>query len=542
MMLADLWIRYHLSRKNRNMGDKENTIIGNQRLYRQQHLHEHFFNHLAGSKSNYQKSINQATSAILEFLEERDTPFTGIPTDQLMEKFSQVFIGEGNELTLRETLEELKELYLNDAVAFHHPKYVAHLNCPILIPALAAEMIISSVNSSMDTWDQSIGATLIELKLIEWTLTKIGYPHGADGVFTSGGTQSNLMGLLLARDHFIKESYKLDPKTEGIPAEAGKFRILCSEISHFSLKKSASLLGLGQKSIVPIPVDRQYKMDVISLNKAIHSLKAQGNIPIAIVGTAGTTDFGSIDPLAEIAKIAREHNVWFHVDAAYGGGLILSDQHRPKLNGIEQSDSATIDYHKTFFQPVSSSGFFMRDKKFIRHISYYADYLNSKEQEADGVPNMVKKSIQTTRRFDALKLWMTLRVTGVKRLGQCIDHVIDLAEKSADLLEKDDAFELLNTPEMSAIVFRFIPLEKKLSPGQASHLNAHIRKCMFSEGHALLASTKINDEVYLKFTLLNPLTQLEDIREIIALIKKHAMTYFNNSLKTNTPWKEPMTL
>ena len=542
-MLADLMDQVPLkSTKNRNMGDKENTVIGKQRLFRQQHLHEHFFNHLPGSKSNYQKSINQATSAILEFLEERDTPFTGIPIDQLMEKFSQVLIGEGSELTLRETLEELKELFLNDAVAFHHPKYVAHLNCPILIPALAAEMIISSINSSMDTWDQSIGATLIELKLIEWTLNRIGYPHMADGVFTSGGTQSNLMGLLLARDHFIKENYKLDPKTEGIPGEAGKFRILCSEISHFSLKKSASLLGLGQKSIVPIPVDRRYKMDIRSLGQAIHSLKAQGNIPIAVVGTAGTTDLGSIDPLTEIAKVARQHRLWFHVDAAYGGGLILSDQHRPKLNGIEQSDSATIDYHKTFFQPVSSSGFFMRDKKFIRHISYYADYLNSKEQEADGVPNMVKKSIQTTRRFDALKLWMTLRVTGVKRLGQCIDQVIDLAERSADLLKKDGEFELLNTPETSAIVFRFIPLEKKLSPGQASHLNTHIRKSMFSEGQALLASTKINDEVYLKFTLLNPLTQLEDIREIIALIKKHAMAYFDNSFKTDAQWKEPMTL
>lgn len=492
--------------------------------------YEQIFCHLPESRTYYRKSISQAINAVNEFLN-REHPFTGTSVKTLRQRLESASVDHPDGVSLHEALEEVKELYLNDAISFHHPKYVAHLNCPVLIPTLAAEVIASAVNTSMDTWDQSAGGTFIELKLIEWTLRKMGYPVNADGVFTSGGTQSNLMGLLLARDHFVRTHYNIDPKISGLPQDASRFRIFCSKIGHFSLKKNASLLGLGQRSIVPVEIDGNYRMDVEELSLAIAREKEYGNIPIAIVGTAGTTDFGSMDPLKSIAKVALLHGLWFHVDAAYGGGLLLSQQHCNKLKGMELSDSATIDYHKTFFQPVSSSGFFMRDRQFINYISYYADYLNSKDQEADGIPNMVKKSIQTTRRFDALKLWLTLKVTGQNRLEEFIDMIISLAKESAALLNSDDEFEVLNNPETSAVVFRYAPAVQgvKLNVEQYNRLNAYIRTAMFNEGKALIASTKVDDVVYLKFTLLNPLTQLEDIKEIIKLIKTHGATFFKNN-------------
>lgn len=496
------------------------------------HAYKFIFSNLPENKAYYQKSINQTVNAIIDHLELRKTPFSGASVVEVKERFKRVCTQDFREgTTLQESLDELKDLYLNDAVSFHDPKYVAHLNCPILIPALAAEVIISSINSSMDTWDQSAGGTLIELKLVEWTLNKIGYPSKGDGIFTSGGTQSNLMGLLLARDHFIKKHFNVDPKTEGNPPEASRFKIFCSEVSHFSLKKNASLLGLGQKSIIPVAVDGEYKMDIISLGKAIEQERRLGNIPIAVVGTAGTTDFGSIDPLEEIATVCQHYKLWFHVDAAYGGGLMLSNRYKVKLKGIELSDSATIDYHKTFFQPVSSSGFFMRDNKFVDYISYHADYLNPKEQEDDGVPNMVKKSIQTTRRFDALKLWLTLRIMGSQCLGQYIEDLIALAQDAASLLKSDGDFEVLNDPETSAIVFRYIPClsGKELTAVQSSNLNLHIRKAMFNEGKAVLAGTKVNNQVYLKFTFLNPLTSIKHIEDIITIIKRHGKQYLTNN-------------
>jgi L-2,4-diaminobutyrate decarboxylase len=342
--------------------------------------HLHLFSKEEKSIANYKKSMKKAVKAISKNLKDRTTPFTGASMDILRKRVNQIDFNSSEGKSLEYVIEELKELYLNDCIHFHHPKYIAHLNCPILTPTLVAEAFISAFNSSMDTWDQSAGGTFIELKLIDWTLELLSYPKSGEGIFTSGGTQSNLMGLLLARDHYIKTHYDMDPKMDGLPADASKFKILCSAVSHFSLKKNLSLLGLGQNAVIPIPVDVNFKMNIDSLKEAISKQKELGNIPIAIVGTAGTTDFGSIDPLLEISKIAKENSLWFHVDAAYGGGLLISEPHKNKLNGIEFSDSVTIDYHKTFYQPVSSSGFFMRDKSFVDYIKYHADYLNSKEQ------------------------------------------------------------------------------------------------------------------------------------------------------------------
>lgn len=490
--------------------------------------HKYIFSNNKKSVATYQKSMAKAVKMISRHLLENEKPFSGVSMASIKQKCDAISLNDDYEQhSLDYVLEELKELYVNDVINFHHPKYIAHLNCPILTPALVAEAFVSSLNSSMDTWDQSTGGTFIELKLIEWTSQKLNYPTNGDGIFTSGGTQSNLMGLLLARDHYIKTNYNMDPKMDGLPSEANRFRVLCSEMSHFSLKKNLSLLGLGQNAVIPIPVDKNYKMDISALDKTIQKQKELGNIPIAIVGTAGTTDFGSIDPLTEISAIAKENNIWFHVDAAYGGGLLLSENHKHKLTGIELSDSVTIDYHKTFFQPVSSSGFFMRDKSFVDYIKYHADYLNSKEQEDEGIPNMVKKSIQTTRRFDALKLWTTLRIMGANALGQFMDSAIENAQFTALLLQNKKDFELLNQPEISAVVFRYTPYDDNNS--SCCNLNSYIRKAIFNEGKAIITSTKVNKEVYLKFTFLNPLTTTKDIEEVIELIAYHGQQYSLNN-------------
>lgn len=494
----------------------------------QAYKHMHIFSNNKKSVRNYKKSMKKAVQLIATHLEENKNPFSGVTISSIKEKCDAISLdNDFEENSLDYVLEELKELYVNDVINFHHPKYIAHLNCPILTPTLVAEAFISSLNSSMDTWDQSTGGTFIELKLVDWTLKKLNYPANGDGIFTSGGTQSNLMGLLLARDHYIKTNYSIDPKMDGLPAEAHKFKVLCSEMSHFSLKKNLSLLGLGQNAVIPVPVDKNYKMDITALQKTIQQQKDLGNIPIAIVGTAGTTDFGSIDPLTEISKIAQENKIWFHADAAYGGGLLLSEKHKQKLKGIELSDSVTIDYHKTFFQPVSSSGFFMRDKSFVDYIKYHADYLNSKEQEDEGIPNMVKKSIQTTRRFDALKLWTTLRVMSSNTLGQFMDSAIANAQFTANFLQNRQDFELLNQPEISAVVFRYTPYIDENS--SYCNLNSYIRKAIFNEGKAIITSTKVNNEVYLKFTLLNPLTTTKDIEEVIELIAYHGQQYSLNN-------------
>lgn len=421
-------------------------------------------------------------------------------------------------------LDELEDVYLRDAVYFHHPRYLAHLNCPVVIPAVLGEAVLSAVNSSLDTWDQSAGGTLIERKLIDWTARRIGLGPAADGVFTSGGTQSNLQALLLAREEAKPGTAGWD---EGAPL--AKLRIFASEVSHFSVKKSAKLLGLGPDAVVVIPVDHDKRMQTVALAHELERCRSEDLVPMAVVATAGTTDFGSIDPLPEIAELCAQYGVWMHVDAAYGCGLLASLKHRDRIDGIERADSVTVDYHKSFFQPVSSSAVLVRDAATLRHATYHAEYLNPRRMVQERIPNQVDKSLQTTRRFDALKLWLTLRTMGADGIGQLFDEVCDLARQGWELLAADPRYDVVVRPTLSTLVFRYIPAAVT-DPAEIDRANLHARKALFASGDAVVAGTKVGGRHYLKFTLLNPETSAADIAAVLDLIAGHAEQYLGESL------------
>lgn len=483
----------------------------------------HFFTH--HSLSNYKEVMLKGIELVQKGMAAADKPFSGILPQELATKFEKVDLDQSFD-RLSNALEEVEELYLNHAVFFHHPRYMAHLNCPIVVPAILAELILASINSSLDTWDQSAGGTFIEQKLIDWTAEKIGLGSRADGVFTSGGTQSNLMALLLARDSYCANRLGHNIRTQGLPKDCHKLRVFTSEASHFSILKSAAILGLGYEAVVLVPCDGHFKMDHQSLEHEIKKCFAQDLKPMAIVATVGTTDFGSIDPLIEIADICREYGLWMHADAAYGCGLLLSEKHRQLLGGIQYADSVTVDYHKSFFQPVSCGAFFVRNKKNLSHLTHHADYLNPSSHLQEGTPNLVNKSIQTTRRFDALKLWLTLRTMGADNIGKAFDRVVDLAQEAYLLLLSEADIEIVHQPELSTLVFRYRP-SRTSSERRIDEANSYIRKALFRSGEAVVAGSKVKGKQYLKFTLLNPTTTIHDIHEILGLIKDHGSQYFN---------------
>ncbi len=396
-------------------------------------------------------------------------------------------------------LAEMSRLYLDDAVWFHDPSYAAHLNCPVVMPALLAEVFVSAVNSSLDTFDQSVGGTFVERHLVDWTCARLGFGPAADGIFTSGGSQSNLQALLLARDRALAAS----------GADQRRLRVFASADGHFSVQKAARILGLGDDAVVTVPVDRERRMDPSVLGKALADCVADGLVPMAVVATAGTTDFGAIDPLRTVAALCELYDAWFHVDAAYGGGLLASTTRRHLLDGIEQADSVTVDYHKTWFQPVSSSALLVREGSHLGHVTWHADYLNPKDAAH---PNQVDKSLQTTRRFDALKLWLTLRIMGPDRIGDYLDTVIDLAREVALHLEADPAIEVAATPQLSTIVFRY--RTSGMSEDRADLLAPRIRTALYESGAAMVAATKVSGRCWLKLTLLNPMATSEQILEI----------------------------
>ncbi|WP_410817510.1 pyridoxal phosphate-dependent decarboxylase family protein [Micromonospora sp. 050-3] len=474
-----------------------------------------------GSVEQYRRTIADGVDRVARRVATVDRPGTGITPAELAPLVDRVDLdrplGDAGA-----ALDELENVYLRDAVWFHHPRYLAHLNCPVAIPALLGEAVLTAVNSSLDTWDQSAGATLIERRLIDWTAERIGLGPHADGIFTSGGSQSNLQALLLAREEACADAIDPAARAELLP----RLRVITSAAGHFSVQKSAKLLGLAPDAVIAVATDTRRRISAAAVREEIVRCRQAGLVVMAVVGTAGTTDFGSIDPLTELAGICAAAGVWLHVDAAYGCGLLVSPTRRHLLDGIERADSVTVDFHKSFFQPVSSSALLVRDRRTLRHVTYHADYLNPARMVEQRIPNQVDKSLQTTRRFDALKLWLTLRVMGPDALGGLFDEVVDRAADAWQLVSEDPRFEVVTRSELSTVVFRYLPT----GPGRelADAANLHAREALAASGLAVVAGTRVDGRHFLKFTLLNPETTVDDVGYVLDLIATHAGQYVHD--------------
>ncbi|GAA1511315.1 pyridoxal phosphate-dependent decarboxylase family protein [Agromyces terreus] len=464
---------------------------------------------MSSTVPEYTELLGRATGLVASRVTSVTQPFSGASRAELQRLVDDVDL-EASGVGTAEALREVDELFLEHAIWFHDAAYAAHLNCPVALPAVAAEAILAAVNPSVDTYDQSAVGTLMERRLIDWTAARIGFEHG-DGVFTSGGTQSNLHALLLAREWTLARHG--GARAEVLP----RMNILATASSHFSVEKSALILGLGDDAVVSVPDDGEGRMDAAALAASLGAIRAAGRIPMAVVATAGTTDRGVIDPVAAIAEHCDAHGVWLHVDAAYGCGLLVSRRHRNLIAGVERARSVTVDFHKSFFQPVSSSAIIVREPDDLRAAAWHADYLNPLENEE---PNQVDKSLQTTRRFDALKLWTTLRALGADRIGEMFDEVIELARVVGDEIAADPELELVGRSQLSTVLFRVRPEGADEQAQDA--LVAQVRRVLFESGRALVAKTVIDGRPCLKLTLLNPEASVSDIRHVLDLVKDAA--------------------
>jgi L-2,4-diaminobutyrate decarboxylase len=464
----------------------------------------------------YRRAMEKATDTVLDSAVDGERPYSGRSPESLRELFEDQRMIPEDGLGLSGAIEAAEPI-LRHSVDVSNPTCFAHLHCPPTVPGLAAEAMLSATNQSMDSWDQSPAATMLETRMVEELCSLFGYDADAgDGVFTSGGTQSNFLGLLLARERFAAERFGTDVQRSGLPPRAKAMRILCSEEAHFTAEQAAAHLGLGENAVTTVETDENRRLCPDALDRTLSDLHERELIPFALVGTAGTTDFGSIDPLSELAERADEHDLWFHVDAAYGGALAASERHRERLSGIDHADSIAVDFHKLFYQPISCGAFLLRDGSRYEHIARNASYLNP---EGDNAPNLVAKSTQTTRRFDALKPYLTFQAVGRSGLAALIDGTIDLADGVAALLSEDDLFELVAEPSLNAVVFRYRPHDA-LSDDLLGWINEAIRESLLREGEAVIARTEVDGVSALKFTLLNPRTTLSDVAAVLDTLER----------------------
>lgn len=473
------------------------------------------------SKEYYQQVISKTATAIVKSFNS-SFAYKGKTPQELKAELEQVELLAKNGKSFDEVLEGVSKNILPNFLFTSSKNYMAHLHSPALIEAIASELIISTFNQSMDSWDQSPIATEVELLTIKKLTSLYGYNNDSDGVFTSGGSQSNFSAIMCARDWYCNKVLNHDVKKEGLPPNYSKFRIYTSSISHFSVEKSAHILGLGYNSIRKVDVDDAFKMDTIKLREMIEEDIKEGNLPIAVVATIGTTDFGSIDDVKEIRNICDEYNMYLHSDAAYGGALIFSEKNKYKIEGIELSNSITIDFHKMFLLPISCSAFLVNDKELLSPYQLHADYLNREEDEIDGYTNLVGKTIQTTRRFDALKVWIAFQTQGIDGFSKIVDTCVSNASKLYNLLDIEDDFIPLIQPELSSVVFKH---------KGSNNLNKKIRKILLHENGLVIGQTSVNDIVYLKCTLLNPLIDIYDLGHILKTIEKIVKNEFNKLKK-----------
>ncbi|MGW0993781.1 pyridoxal phosphate-dependent decarboxylase family protein [Streptomyces sp. NPDC002520] len=364
------------------------------------------------------------------------------------------------------------------------PLCAAHLHCPPLAVATAADLAVSALNPSLDSWDQAPAASALEAEVTRALARLTGL---ADALVTTGGTESNQLALLLARE-----------------AHSGTVQLVCGANAHHSLPRAAWLLGLPDPVVVPSP---NGTLDPVALDQALAALPG----PLLVAATAGTTDAGLIDPLPEIADLCRAHGARLHIDAAYGGGLLFSDRHRTKLAGLETAHTVTLDLHKLGWQPVAAGLLAVARPHEPAALHQRADYLNADDDTEAGLPDLLDRSLRTTRRPDILKIAVTLKTLGRTGLGALTDQVCARAQEFADLVQDRPGLELYDRPTISTVLFR--------PTGANDDTVAALRRRLLHEGRAVLGRARLDGRLWLKATLLNPHTRPDDLAHLLKLVE-----------------------
>lgn len=362
-------------------------------------------------------------------------------------------------------LGELTRLLTAGSVDPAHPWCAAHLHGPTLAVAAAADLVASMLNPSMDSWDQAPVASELERELTS-AFAGLCYPDARvpDAVVTSGGTESNLVGLLLAR-------------------EAGARHVVRGRTAHHSVDRAAWLLGLPAPTIVDTEAPDQLHLP----DDAV------------LVATAGTTDTGAIDPLPALAAAARRAGAWLHVDASYGGALLFSRRLAPLLEGITRADSVAVDLHKFGWQPIAAGLLATREP--ITALDVRADYLNPDDDMEAGLPDLLGRSLRTSRRPDAFKIAVTLRALGRAGVGALVERCCRRAEDVAEAIDRHPGLRLWGPPALSTVLFRPVGATDDRAGDTAV---AGIRRRLLDEGRAVLGRATVDGRVWLKLTLLNP--------------------------------------
>ncbi|MBZ0299068.1 MAG: aspartate aminotransferase family protein [Anaerolineae bacterium] len=416
-------------------------------------------------------------------------------------------------------LDEAARLLFDYSTFNGHPRFLAYITSSAAPLGALGDLLAASVNPNVGGGPLAPMATEIEAQTIRWIAELLGYPTDCGGLLVSGGNMANFTAFLAAR----RAKAPWDVRTTGM--NGPHLCVYTSAETHTWIQKAADLFGLGTDSIRWLPTDADLRMDLSALRQAIADDRAHGRVPMMVVGTAGSTPTGAIDPLPEIAAICRENDLWFHVDGAYGAPAVILPDAPADLKGLSLADSVAIDPHKWLYTPLEAGCVLVRDAKalvdaFSYHPVYY--HLDGTGSDLNHI-NYYEYGPQNSRGFRALKVWLTLRQVGRAGYAQMIADDIQLAEALYRLADTHPELEAV-TLGLSVTTFRFVPAD--LTPGSEkvesylNDLNNALLTRLGAGGEVSLSNAVVAGKYLLRSCVVNFRTSLADMQALPEIITR----------------------
>ena len=461
----------------------------------------------------FQHWMEEAAELIITYYEEKSDKkvFAGKTAEEVIALFDEPLPEEASEV--EQVLAEVEEKVLGSITNSAGPKYFGYITGGGNQVAVLAEMIKASLNQNNLKWHSSPASTEMERLVMRWVAEFIGYPTSSAGVLLSGGSVANFNCLAVAR----KIKSPVDVAEEGMYGSPPQTVYVSAE-GHSSFDKAVDMLGLGKKYLRKIPVDDEQRINIEALDKAIQVDKENGFHPICGIGVAGTTNTGAVDDLNAIADICEKHELWYHVDAAYGGPAAKVDGVGHLFSGIERADSVVVNPHKWMFVPFEAGGVLVKNPEHLRAaFSTVPDYLKS-DQSGESRTDLMEYNLPLTKEFKALKVWMTLKAYGAKKIKQTIRADIEKAGYLVDKINEEPYLELMAPAPLSIVCFRYSPPGTVRSEAGLNEINDAMIQRIEQDGRVFLTGTKIRGETAMRVCFINHRTEKKHIDELVKVV------------------------
>lgn len=489
------------------------------------------------------KYMEQILFGLHDFLNSNVGVTQEISLLELTNLYRDTLISPDPEKKLENVISDIIHKIAPRAVNVASPYFVGHMTAAIPFFMVHLKTIVAALNQNVIKLETSKVLSVIEKQVLAkihrliyrrdeaFYQTHVQSVDTSLGAFTTGGTTANLMAMWVARNHFLGAGVEQQGMAAAMQAKGvERAVILVSKRGHYSLKKAGGILGLGNSNVLAMDVDQHQRMDMKKLEVTIRNLKKDGKTGIiAVVGIAGATETGTVDPLGEMADLCLGQGIHFHVDAAWGGPVLLSERYAPLLKGIERADSVSMDGHKQFYMPMTSGMVYFRDPGAMDQIAYYSNYVNR-----EGSVDLGIKSLEGSREANALILDSSLKIMGSRGYALMIDHGIETAKAFAAEIEQRAMFEVVTPPELNILTYRMVPPDvcrrlehadpkgREILNGYLDELNIYIQRTQREAGKSFVSRTRIcpvpgseGGRVVLRSVIMNPMTTNAVLREIL---------------------------